>query len=170
MISAARYLSSSRTWIAAESSTPRASMIDIFPLSGKSTSNQRQSGAAAFGATNSAEPKRAEMIFLAGTFAEPAKRKRGGRCWRNNCFSGVSSLRTAFRILEGSLPARRSSRSTTWSSDGVFTGEVVLRSSDLPASNSSSVENTLSNANVRPYRDSRLQPLNLKSRIFLPFP
>jgi hypothetical protein len=32
------------------------------------------------------------------------------------------------------------------------------------------VENSLSNANVRPYRDSRLQSLNLKLRIFLPFP
>src|SRR6266487_1460236 len=115
--------------MAAESSTPRTSMIEIFPLSGKPTSNQRQSGAAESGATNSAEPNRAEMIFLAGTFAEPAKRKRGGRCWRNNCFSGVSSLRTAFRILEGNLPARRSSLSTTWSNDGVFTGELVP---DLP--------------------------------------
>ena len=142
--------------MAAESKTPRTSMIDIFPLSGKSTSNQRQSGAAALGAANSVEPKRAEMIFLAGTLAEPAKRKRGGRCWRNNCFSGVSSLRTAFRILEGNLPARRSSLSTTWSNDGVFTAEIVLPSSHLQASNSSAVENTLSNANVRPYRDSRL--------------
>src|SRR5207244_4691744 len=116
----------------------------------------RKNGGAAISATNSAEPKRAEMIFVSGTFAEPAKRKRGGRCWRNNCFSGVSSLRTAFRILEGNLPARRSSRSTIWSSDGVFTGEVVLQSSDLPVSNSSIVEKTLSNANVRPYRDPRL--------------
>jgi len=131
--------------MAAESSTPRTSIIEIFPLSGKPTSNQRQSGAATFGAANSAEPKRAEMIFLAGNFAEPAKRKRGGRCWRNNCFSGVSSLRTAFRILEGSLPARRSSLSTTWSNDGVFTGEVVLRPFGLPASNSSAVENSLWN-------------------------
>src|SRR6185312_5896096 len=134
--------------MAAESSIPRTSMIEIFPLSGKPTSNQRQSGAAAFGAANSAEPKSAEMIFLAGNFGEPAKRKRGGRCWRNNCFSGVSSLRTAFRILEGSLPARRSSLSTAWSNDGVFTAKVVLRSSDLLASNSSILENTLSNANV----------------------
>src|SRR5206468_11527615 len=142
-------------------------MIEIFPLSGKSTSNQRQSGpAAAFGVANSAGPKRAGMTFLAGNFAEPAKRKRGGRCWRNNCFSGVSSLRTAFRILEGNLPARRSSLSTTWSNDGVFTGELVLRPSGLPASNSSAVENTLSNANVRPYRDSRLYFLNQNVKSF----
>jgi hypothetical protein len=156
--------------MAAESSVPRTSMIDIFPLSGKPTSNQRQSGAAAFGAANSAESKRAEMIFLAGTFAEPAKRKRGARCWRNNCFSGVSSLRTAFRILEGNLPARRSSLSTTWSSDGVFTAEAVPRSLHSPASNSSAVENTLSNANVWPYRDSRLLIFKRKLKIFLPFP
>src|SRR5256885_13090382 len=57
----------------------RSSMHKIFPLSGKPTSNQRQSGPAAFSTANSTEPKRAEMILLAGTFAEPAKRKRGGR-------------------------------------------------------------------------------------------
>src|SRR5213078_2880153 len=159
MISAARYLSSSRTWTAAESSIPRASMIDIFPLSGKSTSNQRQSGAAVFGATNSAEPKRAELIFLAGTSAEPAKRKRGGRCWRNNCFSGVSSLRTAFRILEGNLPARRSSRSTIWRSDGGFTNVALFGFWNLSAHDVLLAENRLSNSNVPPYRDSRFSIL-----------
>src|SRR5216110_1416953 len=132
------------------------SMIEIFPLSGKPTSNQRQSGPAAFGAANSADPKRAGMILLAGTFAEPAKRKRGGRCWRNNCFSGVSSLRTAFRIREGNLPARRSSRSTIWRSDGGFTNVAVFGLWDLSHAMVLLAENKLSNSNVPAYRDSRL--------------
>src|SRR5205807_3390099 len=164
MISAARYFSSSRTWMAADSSTPRTSITEIFPRSGKPTSNQRQSGAVA-GATNSDEPKSAPMTSLEGIFAEPAKTKRGGRCWRNNCFNGVSSLRTAFRIFEGNLPARRSRRSTIWSSDGDFTSGVVFQSY-LSACDSSAVENTLSNANVPPYRDSRLLIFQPKLKIF----
>jgi transketolase len=109
------------------------------------------------------------MMCLEGIFAEPAKTNRGGRCWRNNCFNGVSSLRTAFRIFEGNLPARRSRRSTIWSSDGDFTGGVVFQSLDLSACNSSAVENTLSNANVPPYRDSRLLIFQPKLKIFLFF-
>src|SRR5439155_20843906 len=170
MISAGQYLSSSWIRMAAESSAPRASRTEIFPRSGKLISNQRQRGTAASSVrVKSAWPKSAPIISLAGILAEPVKRKRGGRCWRNNCLSGVSSPRTAFWILEGNLPARRSSRSTTCRSDGGFTDELVFRFSDLAACDTSAVENTLSNANVPPYRDSRLLILNRKSKIFLFF-
>src|SRR6266568_8171065 len=109
------------------------------------------------------------MTSFSGIALEPAKRKRGGRCWRNNCLSGVSSPRTAFRILEGNLPARRSSRSTIWRSDGGFTDGAAFGFSVLAACDTSAVENTLSNANVPSYRDSRLSILNSKSKIFLFF-
>src|SRR5207249_9647574 len=103
MISAARYLSSSRTWMAAESSTPRTSMIDIFPLSGKSISNQRQSGAAVSGATNSADQRGARLIFLKAPFLRLEKEKAGGVAGGINCSVALGYLGTAFGILEGNL-------------------------------------------------------------------
>jgi transketolase len=57
-------------------------------------------------------------------------------------------------------------RSTIWSSDGDFTGEVVFQSLNLSVRDSSAVENTLSNANVPPYRDSRLLIFQPKLKIF----
>ena len=114
--------------MAAESSTPRASRIEIVPRWGKETSCQRKIRAGTllfFG--NSIGAKSACIICGIDIALDPMKRKRGDRCCRNNCFSGVSSLRTAFRIREGNLPARPSSRSTIWRSDGGFTNVARFR-------------------------------------------
>ena len=42
--------------------------------------------------------------FPAGIRRSRRKENAGDAAWRNNCFSGVSSLRTAFRILNAICP------------------------------------------------------------------
>ncbi len=63
-----------------------------------------------------------------GIGCEPVRTKRGGRCWRKSSFSGVSSLRTGFRIESGSLPRKPSRRSTMCSKSGVVHREEVIAS------------------------------------------
>ena len=139
----------------AESSASRASRIEIVPRSGKLTLCQRltRRGRSRV-CVESLGAKSPWMIRVSGILLDPVKRKRGGRCCKNSCLSGVSSLRTAFRILEGNLPARRSSRSTIWRSDGGFTNVAVSRAWDLSACETSWVENRLSNSNLPRYKIS----------------
>ena len=59
-------------------------------------------------------------ISWSGSLFEPVRTKRGGRCCRNNSFSGVSSCRTGFWIVAGSLPRKPSSRSMMWRREGRF--------------------------------------------------
>src|SRR5437868_9367541 len=141
----------------AESSASRASRIEIVPRSGKLTLCQRltRRGRSRV-CVESLGAKSPWMIRVSGILLDPVKRKRGGRCCKNSCLSGVSSLRTAFRILEGNLPARRSSRSTIWRSDGGFTNVAVFGLWDLSHAMVLLAENKLSHANVPAYRDSRL--------------
>ena len=139
-----------------ESPASRASRIEIVPRSGRLTLCQRQTRRGRSRVwVNSPGAKSAWMIRVSGILLDPVKRKRGGRCCRNNCLSGVSSLRTAFRILEGNLPARPSSRSTIWRSDGRFTNVALFGLWNLSARDVSLAENKLSNSNVPPYKDAR---------------